>query len=142
MPFAGPAEDRLALRDLLDAYADAVTRRDADAWAATWAEDGEWTLPDASGPRTTRGREAIRAHWVEAMKAFPGILFEAWPGAIAVEGDRAEMRSYTRETFDQGGETLCYRGAYEDRCVRVEGAWRFQSRSFRILHIQRTPKAG
>lgn len=142
MPFTGPAEDRLALRELLDAYADAVTRRDADAWAATWAEDGEWTLPDASGPRITRGREAIRAFWLQAMEAFPGILFEAWPGSIEVDGDRAVMRSYTHETFDQEGETVRYRGAYDDRCVKVEGAWRFQSRSFRILHVSRTARAG
>jgi hypothetical protein len=29
MPFTGPAEDRLAIRELLEAYADAVCRHDA-----------------------------------------------------------------------------------------------------------------
>lgn len=41
MPFTGPAEDRLAIRELLETYADAVTRCHADDWAATWAEDAE-----------------------------------------------------------------------------------------------------
>ena len=34
MPFTGPAEDRLAIRELLETYADAVTRCDAEAWGA------------------------------------------------------------------------------------------------------------
>lgn len=39
MTFTGPFEDRLALRELLETYADAVTQRDADTWGAIWAED-------------------------------------------------------------------------------------------------------
>jgi hypothetical protein len=35
MPSTGPAEDRLAIRELLETYADAVCRRDADDWGAT-----------------------------------------------------------------------------------------------------------
>jgi SnoaL-like protein len=42
MTFAGPFEDRLAIRELLDAYSDAVCSFDADAWGATWAEGGVW----------------------------------------------------------------------------------------------------
>src|SRR3546814_11639885 len=38
MPFEGSFEDRLALRDLLDAYADAVNRADSEAWPATWED--------------------------------------------------------------------------------------------------------
>jgi len=46
MSFSGPAEDRLAIRELIEAYADAVTRNDATAWIATWAEDSIWSLPE------------------------------------------------------------------------------------------------
>lgn len=31
MPYTGPTEDRLAIRELLEAYADGVTRCDAQA---------------------------------------------------------------------------------------------------------------
>ena len=93
MSFTGPAEDRLALRELLETYADAVTRCDAQAWGATWAQDAEWSLPDYPEIGTTTGRPAIVAMWVEAMKHYPGIMFEAWPGSIAVDGARAVMRS-------------------------------------------------
>jgi len=136
MPFTGPAEDRLAIRDLLDSYADAVTQRDAEAWGATWAEDAEWSLPDYPEIGTTHGRAAIVAMWVEAMKAYPGIMFEAWPGSIEVDGDHATMRSYTSEVYDQDGVTKRDRGVYEDVCVKVGGRWLFKSRSFRNIHRQ------
>jgi uncharacterized protein (TIGR02246 family) len=140
MPFTGPAEDRLAIRELLDTYADAVTRRDAAAWGATWAEDAEWSLPDYPEIGTTKGRTAIVAMWTEAMKGYPGIMFEAWPGSIEIDGDSAVMRSYTAEVYDQNGTTLRDRGQYEDICVKVNGQWLFASRSFRNIHRQQAPK--
>jgi ketosteroid isomerase-like protein len=140
MPFTGPAADRQAIRELLETYADAVTRRDAEAWGATWAEHAEWSLPDYPEIGTTKGRPAIVAMWIEAMKAYPGIMFEAWPGSIEVSGDSATMRSYTAEVYDQDGTTLRDRGVYEDTCVKVDGCWLFASRSFRNIHRQHGPK--
>lgn len=136
MAFTGPMEDRLAIRELLEAYADAVTRCDADAWGACWADDAEWSLPDYPELGTTRGRAAIVAMWVAAMKHYPGIMFEAWPGEILVEGDRATMRSYTSEVYDQDGATKRDRGRYDDVCVKIGGRWLFQSRTFRNIHRQ------
>ncbi|AZI35698.1 hypothetical protein NT2_07_00130 [Caenibius tardaugens NBRC 16725] len=140
MPFTGPFEDRLAIRELLETYADAVTRNDASAWGATWAEDGEWSLPDYPEIGTTKGRDAIVAMWLEAMKAYPGIMFEAWPGSIEVEGDVARVRSYTSEVYDQDGQTKRDRGVYDDVCVKRDGTWQFRSRSFRNIHRQHAPK--
>ena len=106
---------------------------------ATWAEDAAWSLPDYPEIGTTHGRAAIVAMWVEAMKAYPGIMFEAWPGSIEVTGDRAVMRSYTSEVYDQDGATLRDRGVYDDVCVKVDGRWLFASRSFRNIHRQHGP---
>ena len=136
IPFTGPAEDRLAIRDLLDAYADAVAQRDAAAWAATWARNSEWTLLDFPEIGTIKGRDAIVAMWTEAMKGFPGLVFQAWPGSIDVEGDRAAVRSYTSEVYDQAGITKRDRGVYDDVCVRVDGRWLLERRAFRYLHRQ------
>ncbi len=140
MPFTGPFEDRLAIRELLEAYADAVTRNDAEAWSATFAEDAEWVLPDYPEIGTTHGKAAIVAMWKEAMKQYPGIMFEAWPGSIEVQGDHATMRSYTAEVYDQGEMTVRDRGVYEDTCVKQDGRWLFKSRSFRKLHRQQGPR--
>lgn len=140
MPFTGPAEDLQAIRELLDTYADAVTQRDADAWGATWAEDGHWTMPDYPEFPAQTGRGNIVTLWVEAMKQFPGIMFEAWPGSIEVEGDRAVVRSYTSEIYDQGENTVRDRGRYEDECVKIGGKWYFQRRAFRNIHKQIAPR--
>ncbi len=138
MTFTGPAEDRLAIRELLEAYADAVCRCDAGDWGNLWAEDAVWSLPDYPQYPETVGRPAIVAMWVEAMKAYPGILFQAWPGSIDVDGDRAVVRSWTSEVYDQGGKVHRDQGRYEDVCVRVDGRWLFASRSFRNVHRQQS----
>lgn len=140
MPFTGPFEDRLAIRELLEAYADAVTRNDAEAWSATFADDAEWSLPDYPEIGTTHGKAAIVAMWVEAMKQYPGIMFKAWPGSIEVEGSEARMRSYTAEVYDQEDQTVRDQGVYEDTCVKIGDRWLFRSRSFRKLHRQQAAK--
>jgi ketosteroid isomerase-like protein len=134
MSFQGDFGDRLALRDLLDTYADAVTRCDAQDWGQCWAEDSEWSLPDFPQLGTIRGKAAIVATWVEAMKHFPGIVFQAWPGAMQVDGDTAVVRSYTCEVYDRDGVTKQDRGRYDDVCVKIAGRWYFKSRTFRSLH--------
>lgn len=140
MAFTGPAEDRLAIRELLEAYADAVTRCDAADWGATWAEDSIWEMPDYPEFPTQHGRAAIVGLWVEAMKGYPGIMFEAWPGAIAVDGETAKVRCYTSEVYDQNGVTMRDRGVYDDVCVKVDGQWLFKKRIFRNIHRQHAPK--
>lgn len=142
MSFTGPAEDRLAIRELLDTYADAVTRCDAAAWGETWAEDGVWSMPDYPEFPAQTGRTAIVAMWVEAMKGFAGIMFEAWPGSIAIDGDRAVMTSYTAEVYDRDGVTVRDRGRYDDVCVKRDGRWCFLSRTFRNIHRQTAPTQG
>jgi len=140
MPFTGPAEDRLAIRELLESNADAVCRHDAGDWGATWADDAEWALPDYPEIGTTKGKKAIVAMWKEAMKGYPGIRFQSWPGAIAVNGEWAVMRSYTSEVYDQHGVTMRDMGEYADQCVKMDGQWLFASRSFRNVHRQQAPK--
>ncbi len=136
MAFTGPVEDRLAIRELLDAYSDAVCQVDAEAWGALWAEDAEWAMPDFPAIGTTHGRTAIVAMWTGAMASFSGVVFVATPGSIVVDGDRAIVRAYTSEVLDQGGTTARVRGQYDDICVKVAGRWLFQRRSFRSLHRQ------
>lgn len=136
MPYTGPAEDRLAIRELLETYADAVSRCDPVDWGNCWADDGVWSMPDYPQFPDTAGKSAITAMWVEAMKGFPGIMFMAWPGSIEVDGDRAAVRSWTSEVYEQDGKVHRDRGRYEDECVKVGGRWLFSRRVFRSIHRQ------
>ena len=140
MAFTGPFEDRLAIRELLETYAAAVTALDAETWGETWAEDAEWSLPDYPEIGTTHGRAAIVAMWIEAMKGFPGIMFEAWPGAIDVSGDTATAICFTAEVYDRDGQTFRDRGRYEDTLIKQNGRWLFKTRAFRNVHRQIQPK--
>ena len=136
MAFVGPLEDRLAIRDLLDAYADAVCVVDAEAWGATWAEDGVWELPDYPQIGQITGKTQIVAAWIAAMAQYPGIIFVSTPGSIVIDGDKAVVRSYTSEVFDDRatGKTTRDRGRYDDVIVKLGGQWLFQRRRFKKLH--------
>jgi len=145
--FTGPFADRLAIRELIEVYADAVIRRDADLWASVWAEDAWWALPDYPGLEGFRGRDAIRAGWLQGMDAYapptdrlPGMIYIATPGAIEVEGDRATARVWTSEIFRDpaSGAEIRVRGRYDDELARIDGAWAFTTRVYRQIH--RDPK--
>ena len=135
MAFEGPVEDRLAIRELLDAYSDAVCTVDAEAWGATWAEDGVWELPDYPDIGQILGKRNIVTAWKAAMLSYPGIVFVATPGFIVVKGDTAASRSYTSEVFtDKDGVVNRHRGRYDDVLVKRGGKWLFKSRVFKNIH--------
>lgn len=109
-------------------------RRDADDWAATWAEDGVWEL---LGRRIT-GRAAIRAAWEQAMHGFAFVGFFVQPGVLTLDRDRASGRVFTNELLvGTGGARRLSVGRYEDDYVRTSNGWRFAIRRFSIL--QETP---
>jgi len=135
MAYTGALEDRIAIRELLETYADAVCRVDAESWGSTWAEDGIWEMPDYPEFAKTAGRAKIVETWKAAMSHYPGIIFVATPGSIEINGDRAVVRSYTSEVFtDSTGAVQRHRGRYDDIVVKRGGKWQFLNRSFRNIH--------
>lgn len=131
MAFVGSPEDRLAIRERIESYADAVFQRDDAAWGANWAEDGVWSLMGTQ----VKGKANIVAMWREAMAGFSFVSFFGNPGAIAIHGDTAEVRVYTLEFLvETGGKARRVVGQYDDRLVKQNGQWLFQSRVYRILN--------
>ena len=144
MAFTGPLADRMQVRELIESYADAVTRRDAETWASLWAEDARWSLPNLGAGYELSGRDRIASAWVAMMEQYHGPAERPWPilfvstiGGIEVAGDRAEVRSYSAETFADGsGRTIHLRGEYRDVVVREpDGAWRFAERAWRLMPL-------
>jgi ketosteroid isomerase-like protein len=140
MAFEGPFEDRLAIRELLGSYADAVCLVDAQAWGATWADDSAWELPDVPQIGTIAGKENIVATWQAAMTQFPGVVLVSSAGSIEIAGDQASVRSYTSEVFDKDGRTHRVSGRYEDLVIKRGGKWLFKNRRFKVLHRDEAPK--
>lgn len=131
MSFTGPLEDRLAIRELIDTYGDAVIRRNADDWANCWAEDGMWVIRG----REIVGRAALRETWLGAMANYESVGFFANPGMVDIQGDTASGRTQTLEFLvpSDGGKRRAQVGLYEDKFVKRGGRWYFASRSFNIV---------
>jgi uncharacterized protein (TIGR02246 family) len=132
--FSGAIEDRLAIRERIESYNDAVFRHDADDWAECWAEDAQWNVAGYEAS----GRTAIRDLWVKLMANYAQVSMFVNHGALAIDGDQAESRCYIIEMQKKqdGGEMLLS-GRYDDRLKRDgDGAWRFVSRSYTVLHVK------
>lgn len=135
MPFTGPVEDRLAIRELNETYADAVNQHNAEDWASTWAEDSFWCLPHVPGLEKLSGKQTIVDAWVAAMKHYPDIVFLVLPGFIKVDGDQATARMYTAESYtDSDGVARRTHGQYDDILVKIDGRWAFKSRTFSVRY--------
>lgn len=131
MPFEGPLEDRIAIRERIEAYGDAVFQRDETAWAANWAENSIWSLAGME----VKGKANIVAMWKNAMAGFSTVTFFANPGAIRIYGSTADVRVYTLEFLvEAGGKARRVVGQYDDTLVKENGAWLFRSRTYKILN--------
>jgi len=128
------ADDVLAIHRVVADYADAVCRRDADAFAATWTEDCRWFL---SGGRASEGREATLALWREAIERYPWV-------AQVVTGCRVELEEGTT-TASAGtyilelnrlldGSGALHLGHYADRFRKVDGRWLIAERRLHLLY--------
>ncbi|MDP6377533.1 MAG: nuclear transport factor 2 family protein [Pseudomonadales bacterium] len=68
----GPLEDRMAIREWVESYNDAVMRFDGDAWAENWRDDAVWSLPAVG---EIAGKDNFVAVWRQVMSAFSFVGF-------------------------------------------------------------------
>ena len=131
MAFTGPIEDRLAIRDLYDSYADAANRGDRADWLACWSADAVWWCHYFE----RQGQEAIAGQYDELMANVKQTIFMTQMCAIDVSGDTARARAVCSERLLQitGGEYQLT-GRYEDELERRDGQWVFVRRIYNVMH--------
>lgn len=130
MPFSGPMEDRLAIRELYDTYGDASTRGDVDLFLSCWTDDGQWNTQIFS--RT--GKAEMREQWGLLWTGFDKVAFLGNVLSIEVDGDTASTRAIQREEILlKGGGVYRLAGLYSDQIVRRNGKWLFQRRDYSVL---------
>lgn len=119
--------DRLDIQELLARYNHAIDSGDAAGWAATFAAGGTFT----SSGRTHTGTQALQAFAADFATRLPGSRH--WNNNVVIEGDgdQATTRCYLQLLKTGGSEpaTLVTTAKYEDSLRRVNGAWRFASRT-------------
>ena len=131
----GPVEARLrALEDkeqiaqLLIDYGRHLDSRDLAAYAALFANDGEWI----GGFGKVAGRANIQAFMEKSLGTGPnrgGSYHIMSNFVIAVKGDTAAAWSrWTFVTPGERGATIAQAGRYDDMLVRENGAWKFKRR--------------
>jgi AcrR family transcriptional regulator len=128
----GAATDA-ALRQLIAQYSDAVIRRDADAFGATWTDDGEW-IRSTGDPAV--GRSRIVAEFESVVRPLSWIVQN--PGVCVFEVDEIAGTGTGRVTFDEryqrrrgGPGTLL--ATYHDEYRRDAGHWRFTRRRLEAI---------
>lgn len=130
--------DRLALRELVEAYAFAVDRRDEGWFRSLWLPGARLTTHDGDGPPQTdlQGVDAI-ARVTTLIGRFALTLHVVANHLCRIDGDRATGEAYCighhlTPTGDGRHDDLIMGIRYLDRYGRDgSGAWRFARREVR-----------
>jgi ketosteroid isomerase-like protein len=134
------AADRLAIRELVDAYAHCADRRDAAGQMALFTDDSHFVVyMDARDPEPTqelRGRESL-APVFDALNAYAATMHFNGQSTIELDGDRATGESYCLAhhlTIDEdGSRTLMVASIrYLDTFVKQDGVWLFAQRRLMV----------
>lgn len=130
MAFTGPMEDRLAIRELYDTYADGGSRGCRDTWLGCYAEDARW----ASHLFDLRGIEAIGATFDQIMTGVRYTKVFTQIGSMEIDGDNARVRMRQDEcVFYEDGRTYELLGYYDDVLEKREGRWLFADREYVVI---------
>jgi hypothetical protein len=128
------AADRLALRELFDAYAHCADRRDAEGQKALFTDDTVFAVymdGDGSEPSyVLRGREALTPVFNDLNRYATTHL--NGQSTIAMDGDRATGESYTiaHHLYSEDGSRKIMIASlrYLDTFTKIEGRWYFAER--------------
>jgi ketosteroid isomerase-like protein len=125
-----------AVRELIDNYCDAINRNDWDRYEATFASDAVWEAPALD--MHLEGAAAIRSTVSDLTKSAD--VYLQTPAAVVVsivDADHATASCTVREQVRTGGDTgMLMLGVYDDELVKLDGAWKFARRSFKLVYME------
>jgi hypothetical protein len=131
--------DRLAIRELVDAYAHCADRRDSEGQKALFTEDTHFVVyMDGQGSKPTQvldGRAALTPVF-EALNNYQATMHFNGQSTIVLDGNRATGESYciAHHVFTEGGERklMVAHLRYDDTFVKVDGGWLFAERKLYV----------
>ena len=133
------AADRLAIRELIDAYAHCADRRDAGGQKALFTEDTHFLVymegPGTEPTQELNGREALTPVFADLNRYQATTHFNG-QSTIALDGDRATGESYclAHHLFTENGtrKLMVASLRYLDSFVKIGGAWLFAERELYV----------
>jgi hypothetical protein len=129
------AADRLAIRELFDAYAHCADRRDAEGQKSLFTVDTRFAVymegPESEVSYVLHGREALTPVF-DDLNRYEATTHFNGQSTVALTGDRATGESYTlaHHVFTEGGERKIMIASlrYLDTFTKIDGRWYFAER--------------
>ncbi|MFE3001260.1 nuclear transport factor 2 family protein [Nocardia sp. NPDC059246] len=134
------AADRLAIRELIDAYAQCADRRDAKGQMALFTEDTHFVVfMDARNPEPSQelnGRESL-APVFDALNAYAATMHFNGQSTVDLSGERAAgvtycMAQHLTENEDGSRTIMTAWIRYLDTTIKQDGVWLFTERNLMV----------
>jgi hypothetical protein len=141
------AADRLAIRELVDAYAFCADRRDAKGQMALFTEDTRFLVfMDHDSPEPTQelqGRESL-APVFDNLNSYAVTMHFNGQSTVVPDGDRATGETYCLAhhltVAGDGQRTMMIASIrYLDEFVKQDGAWFFAERRLMVNWTETRP---
>jgi ketosteroid isomerase-like protein len=138
--------DRLAIRELVDAYAHCADRRDVEAQKSLFTEDTHFVVSmDGQGSEPTQvldGREALTPVF-DDLNRYQATMHFNGQSTISLDGDRATGESYciAHHLFTENGERKLMVAwlRYGDTFVKRDDTWLFAERNLYVDWTETRP---
>jgi hypothetical protein len=144
-----PAEaaDRLAIRELVDAYAHRADRRDANGQMSLFTTDTHFVVymnaKDPTPSMDLRSREALALVFADLNKYDATTHFVGQSTILTLTNERATGEAYClahHVTVDGSKRRLMIASLhYLDTFVKIEGAWLFSERLLYVDWVDERP---
>lgn len=123
------SDDRIAIHDVLVAYATGIDRRDWDLFRRCFTDD---VVAAYEGVATWNGADEITDYMATAHADMGHTMHRLSNMAVSVDGDRATARTYVDAVLmaADGQSGVNPVGFYDDELVRTEDGWRIRRRTF------------
>jgi len=143
------AADRLAIRELIDAYAHCADRRDAEGQKALFTDDTHFVVymdgEDTDPTQDLRGRESLTAVF-DALNQYEVTMHFNGQNTATLEGDRGTGEAYciAHHVFSEEGERKIMVAYLRnlDTFVKQGGTWLFAERNLYLEFSDTRPLGG
>jgi len=141
------ATDRLAIRELVEAYAHCADRRDAKGQMSLFTADTHFVVymnaKDPTPSQELHSREALAPVFADLNKYDATTHFVGQTTIFTLTSDRATGEAYClahHVTVDGGKRGLMVASLrYLDRFVKMDGAWLFAERQLYVDWVDEHP---